>query len=353
MLEKIGKIYDRYREIERSLSAPDVVEDREKFQKLSKEYADLSEIAQYYEAVQKLLEEKEELDLLAKSDDELAGIAEAELRDVEDKIAEVKEKLSVLLLPKDENEDRNLIVEIRAGTGGEEAALFASEIYRMYSMYAGKLSLIVKILHTNETELGGYKEITFAVNGKGAYSHFKYESGIHRVQRIPVTESNGKIQTSAVSVAVLPEAKEVEVLIKPADLHFESCKSSGAGGQHINKTESAVRLTHIPTGIVIECDSERSQFQNKDTALSMLRAKLYDIKKREQDKEIADSRKTQVGSGDRSEKIRTYNFPQSRVTDHRIGKTVYSLAAFLNGDMSPIIDELIRTETAEKLKANS
>jgi len=241
-------------------------------------------------------------------------------------------------------------VEIRQGAGGEEAALFAADLYRMFTMYATARKFKTERVSSNETELGGFKEITFNVIGDGAYSRFKFESGVHRVQRIPVTESNGRIQTSTVTVAVLPEAEDVEVEVNPADIKFESCKSSGAGGQHINKTESAVRLTHKPTGIVIECDQERSQLQNKEKALRLLYTKLYDIKQREQSEAIASTRKSQVGSGDRSEKIRTYNYPQSRVTDHRINKTVYSLDAFLNGDIDCIVDELIAADTAERLR---
>jgi peptide chain release factor 1 len=259
-------------------------------------------------------------------------------------------ELKVLLMPRDPNDSRNVIVEIRQGAGGEEAALFGADLFRMYSMYANSRRFSVEIASINETELGGIKEVVFSVNGDGAYSRFKFESGVHRVQRIPVTESNGRIQTSTVTVAVLPEAEEVEVEVNMADIKIESCKSSGAGGQHINKTESAVRLTHKPTGIVIECDQERSQLQNKERALRLLYTKLYDIKQKEQSDLIASTRKSQVGSGDRSEKIRTYNFPQSRVTDHRINKTIYSFDTFLDGDIDSIIDELISADTAERLK---
>jgi peptide chain release factor 1 len=259
-------------------------------------------------------------------------------------------ELKILLMPRDPNDSKNVIVEIRQGAGGEEAALFGADLFRMYSMYANARRFSIQIESINETELGGIKEVVFSVKGDGAYSRFKFESGVHRVQRIPVTESNGRIQTSTVTVAVLPEADEVEVEVNMADVKIESCKSSGAGGQHINKTESAVRLTHKPTGIVIECDQERSQLQNKERALRLLYTKLYDIKQREQSEQIASTRKSQVGSGDRSEKIRTYNFPQSRVTDHRINKTIYSLDAFLNGDVDGIIDELISADTAERLK---
>ena len=283
-------------------------------------------------------------------DAELRELAEEEFRLHRDTVESLTEELRILLIPRDPNDSRNVIVEIRQGAGGEEAALFAADLYRMYSMYSSSMGYKIEVVTLNETELGGIKEIGFLVIGDGAYSRFKFESGVHRVQRIPVTESNGRIQTSTVTVAVLPEADEVEVEVNPQDIRIESCKSSGAGGQHINKTESAVRLTHKPSGIVIECDQERSQLQNKEKALKILYTKLYDMKQREQNEAIASARKTQVGSGDRSEKIRTYNFPQSRVTDHRINKTLFTLSAFLNGDIDELITELIAQDTAERLK---
>jgi len=263
---------------------------------------------------------------------------------------QLRRELTVLLIPRDPNDEKNVLIEIRAGTGGEEAALFAADLFRMYCMYADSVKYRVSVTSANETELGGYREIVFMVEGDGAYSRFRFESGTHRVQRVPETESQGRIQTSAATVAVLPEAEDVHVEINPADLVFESCKSSGAGGQHVNKTESAVRLTHKPSGIVVECDQERSQFKNKDLALKMLRTKLYDIQQRQQEDEIAASRRSQVGSGDRSGRIRTYNFPQGRVTDHRIGLTLYSLDDFLNGNISEMIEALINADTAEKLQ---
>ena len=281
---------------------------------------------------------------------ELRDLAEEEYQLHKENVEAITEELKILLMPKDPNDSKNVIIEIRQGAGGEEAALFAYDIYRMYSMYADSKRFKIEVVTLNETELGGIKEINFMVIGDGAYSKFKFESGVHRVQRIPVTESNGRIQTSTVTVAVLPEAEAVEVEVNPADIKIESCKSSGAGGQHINKTESAVRLTHKPTGIVIECDQERSQLQNKEKALKILYSKLYDMKVREQDEKIASTRKSQVGSGDRSEKIRTYNYPQSRVTDHRINKTVFNLGAFMNGDMDEIIVDLIAQDTAERLR---
>ena len=356
MLDKLLSVERRYVEIERMLTLPDVARDAEKFRSLMKEYRAKEEIVEKYREyldMRKALE-----DALSMSEDmsleqELRELASEEYYMLKESIVQVEEELKILLIPRDPNDDRNVVVEIRQGTGGEEAALFAADIFRMYSMYAQKKGFSVHVTQCSETELGGYKEITFTIQGEGAYSRFKFESGTHRVQRIPVTESNGRIQTSAVTVAVLPEVEAVEVEILPQDLHFESCKSSGAGGQHINKTESAVRLTHKPTGIVVECDSERSQLQNKEQALAILRAKLFDIKQREQDEKIARERKSQVGSGDRSEKIRTYNYPQSRVTDHRINKTIYSLDDFMNGDIDCIVTELIAVDTAERLRSES
>ena len=286
-------------------------------------------------------------------DDDMREMAQEELKEAKSRLEFLADELTVLLLPRDPNDDKNIIVEIRAGAGGEEAALFAAVLYRMYSMYAATVGFKVSVANANETELGGFREISFTVEGDGAYSRFKFESGVHRVQRVPETESQGRIQTSTATVAVLPEVEDVEIEIKDSDLIYESCKSSGAGGQHINKTESAVRLTHKPSGIVIECQEERSQFKNKDKALKMLRAKLYDIKQREQSDKIASDRRSQVGTGDRSEKIRTYNYPQNRVTDHRIGVTLHSLDSFVNGNIGQMIDSLIAADTAEKLKAES
>jgi peptide chain release factor 1 len=263
------------------------------------------------------------------------------------------QELTVLLLPRDPNDEKNVIVEIRAGAGGEEAALFAAVLYRMYTMYADSVGFRTSMMSSTPTELGGYRQLAFMIEGEGAYSRLKFESGVHRVQRVPTTESQGRIQTSTATVAVLPEVEEVSIEINPADLIFESCKSSGAGGQHINKTESAVRLTHKPTGIVVECQEERSQFKNKDKALKMLRAILYDQKQREQDEQIASDRRAQVGTGDRSERIRTYNYPQGRLTDHRIGLTLYTLESILNGNIGAVIDALATAETAEKLKNNA
>ena len=349
--EKIEKIADRYREIEQSITLPEIISDNAQYTKLMKEYSTLTPIMEKYnECVfsEKQISEAQEIMNDRSAEADLRAFAEEEYKEALTALDKAKAELKLLLLPRDPNDSRNVVVEIRQGAGGEEAALFAADIYRMYSMYAASLSFKLEILNLNETELGGIKEITFSLSGDGAYSKFKFESGVHRVQRIPVTESNGKIQTSTVTVAVLPEAEEVEVQVNPADIKIESCKSSGAGGQHVNKTESAVRLTHKPTGIVVECDAERSQIQNRARAMRILYTKLYDMKEREQKDAIDKTRKTQVGTGERSEKIRTYNYPQSRVTDHRIGKTVHNLTAFLNGDMESIVSDLKAAEIAEK-----
>ncbi len=353
IFEKLKKAEDRYREIEQMITLPEVISKNKEYTALMKEYSSLTPIIdkfREYKRAELAISEAEELMHDPSADAEIKLLAEEEYKSEKEERERLSEELKILLMPRDPNDSRNVVVELRAGAGGEEAALFAYEIYRMFSMYAGSLGFKTELMNLNDTELGGIKEVTFTVSGDGAYSKFKFESGVHRVQRIPVTESNGKLQTSTVTVAVLPEAEAVEVDINPSDIKIESCKSSGAGGQHINKTESAVRLTHIPTGIVIECDQERSQLQNKERAMKVLYTKLYDMKEREQTERIAGERKSQVGTGDRSEKIRTYNYPQSRVTDHRINKTIYSLDAFLNGDMSPIVNELIAYETAERLK---
>ena len=350
--KKLSAADDRYREIEQMLTLPEVISDTNKYRQLIKEYNRLGDIvAKYreYRECERQMNEADELMRDSSLDSDMREMAEMEYHELRDRLASLTDELKVLLMPKDPNDEKNVIVELRQGAGGEEAALFAADIYRMYTMYATSRGFRTEVMSLNETELGGIKAITFMVVGDGAFSRFKFESGVHRVQRIPVTESNGRIQTSTITVAVLPEADEVEVSVNPAEIKIESCKSSGAGGQHINKTESAVRLTHLPTGIVIECDQERSQLQNKEKALRLLYAKLYDTKRREQEEAIASTRKSQVGSGDRSEKIRTYNYPQSRVTDHRINKTIFSLDSFLNGDMDGIIDDLIATDTAARL----
>ena len=351
MLNKLNFAEQRYIQLEGEMNDPEIAANPTEFTKRIKEFNSLTPVITKFREYKKNEQElADAFEMLDDSDAEIKEMIQEEIAICKEKSVTLYEELKILLLPKDPNDSKNVIIEIRAGAGGEEAALFAGVLYRMYSMYADKTRFKTSVVSCNETELGGYKEICFMVEGEGAYSRFKFESGVHRVQRIPVTESNGRIQTSTVTVAVLPEAEEVEVEVNMADVKIESCKSSGAGGQHINKTESAVRLTHKPTGIVIECDQERSQLQNKEKALRLLYTKLYDIKQREQSEKIASTRKSQVGSGDRSEKIRTYNFPQSRVTDHRINKTIYSLDTFLNGDIDSIIDELISADTAERLK---
>ena len=354
MLEKLKSAEEKYVEIENQLASPDIFSNQEEYTRLMKEYKALTPIIEKFREYQKvegeMLDAREMLD--EQLDADMREMVNEEFKSCQKALETLLEELKILLLPRDPNDDKNVIVEIRAGAGGEEAALFAAVLYRMYSMYAETVGFKTSIMSSNETELGGYREISFLVEGDGAYSRFKFESGVHRVQRVPETESQGRIQTSTATVAVLPEVEDVEIEINPADLIFESCKSSGAGGQHINKTESAVRLTHKPSGIVIECQEERSQFKNKDKALKMLRAKLYDIKQTEQSEKIASERKSQVGTGDRSARIRTYNYPQGRVTDHRIGLTLYSLENFLNGNISEMIDALITADTAEKLKNN-
>ncbi len=354
--EKLKRAEDRYREIEQMITLPEIISNGKEYARLIKEYKSLEPVVLKFREYTKAECEMNESDEMMRDsslDAEIRDLAEDEFKISRARCEELEAELRILLSPKDPNDSRNVIVEIRQGAGGEEAALFGADIYRMYSMYSASHGFGIEVISLNETELGGIKEITFTVIGEGAYSRFKFESGVHRVQRIPVTESNGRIQTSTVTVAVLPEADEVEVEVNPADIKIESCKSSGAGGQHINKTESAVRLTHKPSGIVIECDQERSQLQNKEKAMKLLYTKLYDIKQREQEELISSTRKSQVGSGDRSEKIRTYNYPQSRVTDHRINKTLYSLSSFLNGDMNGIIDDLVAQDAAERLRGES
>lgn len=349
MIEKLKNIKLKYEQLETELSNPDVTSDVEKYRSLMKEHRSLYPIVEkfneYLNAEKSFLEAKE----LIEEDGELAELAKEEYYSSKENMEKCLDELKLLLLPHDPNDDKNVVVEIRSGAGGEEASLFCYVLYRMYNMYAERQGWKTELMYCNETELGGFKEVSFSVTGEGAYSRLKFECGVHRVQRVPETEAQGRIHTSTVTVAVLPEAEEVEVEINPADIKFESCKSSGAGGQHINKTESAVRLYHFPTGIVIECQDERSQFKNKDKAMKLLRAKLYDMKTREQNDKIAGERKSQVGTGDRSERIRTYNYPQGRVSDHRIGLTLYSLQSFLDGDMGQMIDALIAADTAEKL----
>ena len=356
MFHKLVSTAEKYARLEYELANNTaLITDAQAYAKAIKEYRSLTPVVEKYREYKRAEQDIEDALMIIDEaeDDEMREMAQDELKEAKIRVERLGEELTVLLLPRDPNDDKNIIVEIRAGAGGEEAALFAAVLYRMYSMYAATVGFKVSVANANETELGGFKEISFTVEGDGAYSRFKFESGVHRVQRVPETESQGRIQTSTATVAVLPEVEDVEIEIKDSDLIYESCKSSGAGGQHINKTESAVRLTHKPSGIVIECQEERSQFKNKDKALKMLRAKLYDIKQREQSDKIASDRKSQVGTGDRSEKIRTYNYPQNRVTDHRIGVTLHSLDSFVNGNIGQMIDSLIAADTAEKLKAES
>lgn len=352
MLDKLKSAEEKYINIETRLASPDVLSNQDEYKRLMKEYKTLSPIIEKFRDYKKAAAEIEATKAMldGRLEPDMRELANEELRDCREKSEKLLEELKIMLLPRDPNDDKNVIVEIRGGAGGEESALFAYVLYRMYNMYAENAGYKVSLLGANETGLGGFKEVSFMIEGDGAYSRFKFESGVHRVQRVPLTESQGRIQTSTVTVAVLPEVEDVEVEINPADILFESCKSSGAGGQHVNKTESAVRLTHKPSGIVIECQNERSQFQNKERAMKMLRARLYEIKQTEQDELIASTRKNQVGKGDRSEKIRTYNYSQNRVTDHRIGLTLYSLDRFLDGNIGDMIDALITADTAEKLK---
>lgn len=355
MLEKLQDIKLRFDEIEEALSSSEVLSSPEKYAALMKERKGLLPVAEKYgeyTELSKALDEALELAEDPTADGELRTLAKEEYKILRDKIAQCESELKILLIPRDPDDSRNVIMEIRAGAGGEEAALFAAVLYRMYSMYAASEGYAVELIGSNETELGGFKEICFGLSGSDVYSRMKFESGVHRVQRVPETESQGRIHTSTVTVAVLPEVEDVEIEILPSDIEIETIKSSGAGGQHINKTESAIRLTHKPSGIVIECQDERSQYKNKDKAMKLLKSKLYSIKRREQEDMIASERRSQVGSGDRSERIRTYNYPQSRVTDHRIGLTLYSLDSFLNGNISPVLDALAAAETAEKLKGD-
>ncbi|MBE6640497.1 MAG: peptide chain release factor 1 [Ruminococcaceae bacterium] len=355
MLNKLKEVEQRYFDIERELAEPDIMSDRKRYLDLTREYKQLGPVINEYREYSRLISEisgAEEI-IAIESDEELRDIAKEEVAGLRALLTESEEKLKVLLLPKDPNDSKNVIIEIRGGAGGEEAALFAAVLYRMYNMYADSVKWKTELVSCNETELGGFKEVTFSVTGEGAYSKLKFESGVHRVQRVPETESQGRIQTSTATVAVLPEAEDVEVEIKESDLKIETIKSSGAGGQHVNKTESAIRLLHVPTGIIIECQDERSQFKNRDKAMKLLRAKLYDMKEREQSEKIASERRSQVGTGDRSERIRTYNYQQGRVTDHRIGLTLYSLEDFLNGNITVMLDALITADAAERLKGTS
>ena len=351
MFQKLEDVEKRYEELNILISDPNVISNQNEWKKLMKEHSTIEDVVfkfREYKEVQKALNEAKEM----LSDSELKDLAEEEMLSAKEKLPILEEELKILLIPKDPNDDNNVICEIRSGAGGEEAALFAGTLFRMYSMYAERKHFKIEILNTNETELGGFKEISFMITGKGAYSRFKFESGVHRVQRVPDTESSGRIHTSTATVAVLPEVEDVEVEINPADIKMEVFRASGAGGQHVNKTSSAVRLIHEPTGTIAECQTERSQVQNREYAMRLLRSRIYQMEKEKQDKELANERKSQVGSGDRSEKIRTYNYPQGRITDHRIGFSVFQFENFLNGDLDEMIDNLIASNRAEQLKSS-
>ena len=349
MFQKLEGVEKRYEELTQKISDPEVIANQTEWQKSIKEHAEIQDTVEKYREYKKVKQQLEEAKQML-DDPELKELAQMELEEAKENLPRLEEELKFLLIPKDPNDDKNIICEIRAGAGGEEAALFAGTLFRMYSMYAEKNRWKIDVLNSNETGLGGYKEISFMITGKGAYSKLKFESGVHRVQRVPDTESSGRIHTSTVTVAVLPVVEDVEIELNEADIKMEVFRASGAGGQHVNKTSSAVRLIHEPTGIVVECQTERSQFQNRDSAMKMLRTKIYDIEKQKQDSEIANARKSQVGSGDRSEKIRTYNYPQGRITDHRIGLSIYQMEDFLNGNLTEMVENLIATDRAEKLK---
>ncbi|GAV22192.1 peptide chain release factor 1 [Carboxydothermus pertinax] len=352
MFDKLEQLEEKYEELSRLISDPEVISDTKRWQGYVKAHAEIEEIVQVYREYKKTKKEIEDAEMMLdeKLDPEFRELVQRELQELKDRREELEAKLKILLLPKDPNDEKNVIMEIRAGAGGEEAALFAGDLFRMYSKYADRMGWKVEIMDSNPTDLGGFKEVIFTIEGKGVYSRMKFESGVHRVQRVPTTESGGRIHTSTATVAVLPEAEEVEVEINPNDLRIDVFCSSGAGGQHVNKTESAVRITHIPTGIVVSCQDEKSQLKNKERAMKILRARLLDKARQEQEAELASARKSQVGTGDRSERIRTYNFPQNRVTDHRIGLTLHRLDAVLEGDLDEIIDALITTDQAERLK---
>jgi len=355
MFDKLSFLQQRFDELSKSISDPEVIADQNKFRDLCKEHSDLTPIVEKYneyKAAKQQLEESKEM-LGESLDKEFKELVQAEYDDAKEKIAQYEEELKILLLPKDPNDDKNVIVEIRGGAGGDEAALFAGDLLRMYSMYAETRRWKIETLSLNQTELGGIKEVSFGITGQGAYSRLKYESGVHRVQRIPSTESGGRIHTSTVTVAVLPEVEEVEVEINPNDLKIDVFRAGGPGGQCVNTTDSAVRITHLPTGLVVSCQDEKSQLKNKEKGMKILRSRLYDLLQSQQHDEIAEQRKSQVGTGDRSERIRTYNFPQGRVSDHRIGLTIHRLDAVLNGDLDEIIDALNTHYQAEKLKGES
>ena len=352
MFQKLEDVEKKYIDLTEKISDPEVISRQNEWKVMMKEHSELEPIVEKYreyKKVEKNLEEAKEM----MNDPELKELAETEMLEAKEKLPKIEEELKILLIPKDPDDDKNVICEIRGGAGGDEAALFAGTLYRMYSMYAERKHWKIEVLNENETGLGGYKEISFMISGRGAYSRLKFESGVHRVQRVPDTEASGRIHTSTATVAVLPEVEDVDIELNPADIKMEVFRSSGAGGQHVNKTSSAVRLIHIPTGMVAECQTERSQVQNREYAMRMLRSRLYEKEKQERDAKLANERKTQVGSGDRSEKIRTYNYPQGRITDHRIGMSIYQIEDFLNGNLDEMIDNLIAADRAEKLKSTN
>ena len=352
MLEKLNFLEEKYKELSEKIIDVEVMNNRSEWQKLAKEHGEIEPIVmkyrEYIETTKRLEEDKEMLN--EKLDDDMKELVKEEINELQGKVEKSEEELKVLLLPKDPNDHKNVIVEIRAGAGGEEAGLFAGDLFRMYSRYAERHNWKIELMSSNEQGIGGFKEVIFIIKGKGAYSRLKYESGVHRVQRVPATEANGRIHTSTATVAVLPEAEDVDIEINQNDIRVDVFRSSGNGGQSVNTTDSAVRITHIPTGMVISCQDEKSQLKNKDKAMKILKARLYDKMITEQNAEIAEERRSQVGSGDRSERIRTYNFPQGRVSDHRINMTLYRLESFLDGDIDEMIDALITSDQAEKLK---
>lgn len=354
MFAKLDFIDGRFEELNKKVADPEVIADNKLWTKLCKELSQITPIVEKYrehkKAEKDIAEAKEMLE--GKLDKDFRELAEAELEDAKERLEKTAHELKILLLPQDPNDEKNVIVEIRAGAGGDEAALFVAALFRMYSMYAESNRWKIEIMEQNETGLGGFKEIIFQISGTRVYSRLKYESGVHRVQRVPETESQGRIHTSTVTVAVLPEVEDVDVEINESDLRIDVYRASGAGGQHVNKTESAVRITHIPTGVVVACQSERSQHQNKDAAMKILRSRIYEQMLEAQESELAAERRSQVGTGDRSERIRTYNYPQGRITDHRIGLTLYKLEAVLNGDLTEVVESLITADQAEKLKMN-